>query len=110
VIAFIGDGGFLMTGNELAVAMERNLPLKVIVSENRSYASIWIQQQRDYPGRAIATTFANPDLAMIGAAFRFHVTRILSVGDLEALPAILARPGPQFVIVETSLDAVRPKA
>jgi acetolactate synthase-1/2/3 large subunit len=110
VIAFVGDGGFLMTGNELAVAMERNLPLKVIVSENRSYASIWIQQQRDYPGRAIATTFANPDLAMIGAAFRFHVTRILSVGDLEALPAILARPGPQFVIVETSLDAVRPKA
>jgi acetolactate synthase I/II/III large subunit len=110
VIAFVGDGGFLMTGNELAVAMERDLPLKVIVSENRSYASIWIQQQRDYPGRAIATTFANPDLAMIGAAFRFQVTRILSAADLKALPAILAQPGPQFVIVETSLDAVRPKA
>jgi acetolactate synthase I/II/III large subunit len=109
VIAFVGDGGFLMTGNELAVAMERKLPLKVIVSENRSYASIWIQQERDYPGRAIATTFANPDLAMIGAAFGFAVTRILSRKELHALPAILARPGPQFVIVETSLDAVRPR-
>jgi acetolactate synthase-1/2/3 large subunit len=109
VLAFVGDGGFLMTGNELAVAMERKLPLKVIVSENRSYASIWIQQERDYPGRAIATTFANPDLAMIGAAFGFAVTRILSRKELDALPAILARPGPQFVIVETSLDAVRPR-
>jgi acetolactate synthase I/II/III large subunit len=109
VLAFVGDGGFLMTGNELAVAMERKLPLKVIVSENRSYASIWIQQERDYPGRAIATTFANPDLAMIGAAFGFTVTRILSRKELDALPAILVRPGPQFVIVETSLDAVRPK-
>jgi acetolactate synthase-1/2/3 large subunit len=38
------------------------------------------------------------------------VTRILSAADLKALPAILAQPGPQFVIVETSLDAVRPKA
>jgi acetolactate synthase I/II/III large subunit len=110
VIAFVGDGGFLMTGSELAVAMERKLPLKVILSENRSYASIWIQQEREYPGRAIATTFANPDLAMIGAAYGFEVTHILSRDELAALPAILARPGPQFVIVETSLDAVRPKA
>jgi acetolactate synthase-1/2/3 large subunit len=109
VIVLVGDGGFLMTGNELAVAMERKLPLKVIVSENRSYASIFIQQERDYPGRIIGTTFANPDLAMIGAAFGFDVTRILSRKDLDALPAILARPGPQFVIVETSLDAVRPR-
>jgi acetolactate synthase I/II/III large subunit len=109
VIAFVGDGGFLMTGNELAVAMERRLPLKVIVSENRSYASIWIQQEREYPGRAVATTFTNPDLAMIGAAYGFEVTRIVSRDELAALPAILARPGPQFIIVETSLDAVRPR-
>jgi acetolactate synthase-1/2/3 large subunit len=108
VIAFVGDGGFLMTGNELSVAMERRLQLKVILSENRSYASIWIQQEREYPGRAVATTFANPDLAMIGGAYGFEVTRILSRNELAALPAILARPGPQFVVVETSLDAVRP--
>jgi acetolactate synthase I/II/III large subunit len=108
VIAFVGDGGFLMTGSELAVATERKLPLKVILSENRSYASIWIQQEREYPGRTVATTFANPDLAMIGAAYGFEVTRILSREELAGLPAILTRPGPQFVIVETSLDAVRP--
>jgi acetolactate synthase I/II/III large subunit len=109
VIAFVGDGGFLMTGSELAVAMERRLPLKVIVSENRSYASIFIQQEREYPGRPVATTFANPDLAMIGAAYGFEVTHILAHDELAALPVILARPGPQFVIVETSLDAVRPR-
>jgi acetolactate synthase-1/2/3 large subunit len=109
VICFVGDGGFLMTGNELAVAMARKLPLKVIVSENRSYASIWVQQQRDYPGRSVGTMFANPDLALIGRAFGFETTRIRSRPELDALPAILARPGPQFVIVETSLDAVRPQ-
>ena len=108
VICFVGDGGFLMTGNELTVAMERKLPLKVILSENRSYASIWIQQERDYPGRTVGTMFANPDFALIGRAFGFEVTRIASRKELEALPAILARPGPQFVIVQTSMDAVRP--
>jgi acetolactate synthase-1/2/3 large subunit len=108
VICFVGDGGFLMTGNELAVAMERKLPLKVIVSENRSYASIWIQQERDYPGRTVGTMFANPDLALIGQAFGFAVTRIATKEELNELPAILARPGPQFIVVATSLDAVRP--
>jgi acetolactate synthase-1/2/3 large subunit len=88
--------------------MERKLPLKVILSENRSYASIWIQQERDYPGRTVGTMFANPDFTLIGRAFGFEVTRIASRGELDALPAIIARPGPQFVIVETSMDAVRP--
>jgi acetolactate synthase-1/2/3 large subunit len=109
VICFVGDGGFLMTGNELAVAMERKLPLKVIVSENRSYASIWIQQERDYPGRTVGTMFANPDFALIGQAFGFEATRISTMAELAALPGIIAKPGPQFVIVETSIDAVRPR-
>jgi acetolactate synthase I/II/III large subunit len=108
VICLVGDGGFLMTGNELAVAMERKLPLKVILSENRSYASIWIQQEREYPGRTVGTMFANPDFALIGRAFGFEVTRIATREELEMLPGIIARQGPQFVIVETSLNAVRP--
>jgi acetolactate synthase-1/2/3 large subunit len=109
VVCFVGDGGFLMTGNELAVALERKLPLKVIVSENRCYASIMMQQERDYPGRSVGTTFANPDLALIGQAFGFATTRIRSRTEFDALPALLAAPGPQFVVVETSLDAVRPQ-
>jgi acetolactate synthase-1/2/3 large subunit len=109
VVCFVGDGGFLMTGNELAVALERKLPLKVIVSENRCYASIMMQQERDYPGRSVGTAFANPDLALIGQAFGFATTRIRSRAELGALPALLAAPGPQFVVVETSLDAVRPQ-
>jgi len=109
IICFVGDGGFLMTGNELTVAMERKLPLKVILSENRSYASIWIQQERDYPGRIVGTMFANPDFVLIGRAFGFEVTRIKSRQQLDGLPKILAKDGPQFVIIETSMDAVRPR-
>jgi acetolactate synthase-1/2/3 large subunit len=108
VVCFVGDGGFAMTGSELALCRERNLPVKVILSENRSYASIRIQQERHYPGRVVGTDFANPDLEAVGRAFGFETTRIGTLAELAGLPAILGRKGPQFVIVETSLAAVLP--
>lgn len=109
VICFVGDGGFLMTGNELAVAIERKLPLKIILSENRIYASIRVNQEREYPGRSIGTSFTNPDFELIGRAFGFNVTRIRSCEDLKCLPQILARSGPEFVVVDTSVKAVLPE-
>jgi len=109
VICLVGDGGFLMTGNELAVAKERSLPLKIVLSENGMYASIRIHQEREYPGRISGTTFANPDFGLIGRAFGFNVTHIRSDGDLAHLPEVLARPTSEFVVVETSVTAVLPQ-
>lgn len=109
VICFVGDGGFLMTGSELAVAMERGLPLKVIVSENRIYASIRIHQERDYPGRTVGTSFVNPDLELIGKAYGFTTTRISSAEELPRLAGLLKEPGPQFIVVNTSVKAILPK-
>ena len=109
IVCFVGDGGFLMTGNELAVALERSLPLKVILSENGLYGSIWIHQEHDYPGRIVGTRFANPDFALIGKAFGFRVSRLNTPSDLDALPEILVRPGPDFVVVASSVEAIRPR-
>jgi acetolactate synthase-1/2/3 large subunit len=108
VICLVGDGGFLMTGNELAVARQRKLPLKVIVSDNGTYASTRIQQEREYPGRVVGTSFTNPDFDLVGRAFGFAVTHIRTAPDLVHLPAVLAEPGPQFIVVKTSLEAVLP--
>lgn len=110
VICLVGDGGFLMTGNELSVAMERRLRVKVILSENGMYGSIRIHQEREYPGRVSGTSFSNPDFELIGRAFGFKVTRIRSMADLAGLPEVLARTGPELVIVDTSVKAVLPVA
>ena len=109
VLCFVGDGGFLMTGGELAVAAERGLALKVIVSENRSYGSIRIHQERDYPGRTIGTDLHNPRLDLIGEAYGFAVTVVRSKDDLRSLEQAIGAPGPQFVLVKSSLDAVLPR-
>ncbi len=108
IICFVGDGGFAMTGSELAVALERNLNLKIILSENNIYGSIRIHQERDYPGRTIGTGFANPDLALIGQAYGFDVHRIRDTCGVDRIPDLLASAGPQFIIVDTSVQAILP--
>ena len=109
VICFVGDGGFLMTGNELALCAERKLALTVILSENRSYASIRVQQEKHYPGRVVGTDFAVPDFDLVASAFGFEARRIRTRDELGSLAEILPRPGLHFVTVETSLKAVLPQ-
>lgn len=108
VISAVGDGGFMMTGPEAAVAAARSLPIKILLSDNGSYGSIRIHQERDYPGRVSGTDLVNPDLAAIGAAFGFPVMRVRDDADVPALLDALVAPGPLFAVVRTSLSAVLP--
>ena len=89
--------------------MQRRLALKVILSENNTYGSIRAQQEREYPGRTIGTNFTNPDFEMMGRAYGFNVTRISTVEQLDKLPAILKSRKAEFVVVNTSVDAIMPK-
>ncbi|MDJ0391261.1 thiamine pyrophosphate-binding protein [Roseomonas sp. E05] len=108
VICAVGDGGALMTGNELAVGMARRLPIKLLLSDNGSYASIRIHQERQHPGRVSGTDLANPDLGAWCAAFGAPMLRVEREADLPALAAALRAPGPLVAVVRTSLQAVLP--
>jgi acetolactate synthase-1/2/3 large subunit len=105
VIAFVGDGGFLMTGTELATAVARRARLVVVIADNGSYGTIRQHQERTYPGRVIATDLANPDFGRLAEAFG---ARGLSVrDDADVAPALaeaLAATGPVVVDVRTSLE------
>ncbi|WP_120009898.1 thiamine pyrophosphate-binding protein [Teichococcus vastitatis] len=109
VICAVGDGGALMTGSELAVGMARGLPIKLLLSDNGSYASIRIHQERRHPGRVSGTDLANPDLGAWCAAFGAPLLRVDSAADLPALEAALRAPGPLVAVVRTSLRAVLPR-
>jgi acetolactate synthase I/II/III large subunit len=108
VIGCVGDGGALMTGGELAVAVARGAPVKLLLSDNGSYASIRIHQERAHPGRVSGTALDNPDFAQWCAAFRLPVLRVEGRADLPALEAALRAPGPVAAVVRTSLRAVLP--
>lgn len=69
VVAFAGDGGFMMTLQELETAVRYQIPILVIVVNNNKYGTIQMHQQNTFPGRVIATELSNPDFAQIMELF-----------------------------------------
>ena len=69
VVAFAGDGCFLMNGQEFATAVQYGAAIIVIVIDNGQYGTIRMHQERDYPGRVVATQLQNPDFALYAKAF-----------------------------------------
>lgn len=69
VVGFCGDGGVLMTGNELATAVHHGIDPVIIVVNNNSFGTIRMHQERDYPGRTHATDLTNPEFAIWAQSF-----------------------------------------
>lgn len=69
VVAFSGDGDFLMTGQELATAAQYDVAIIVLVINNGMLATIRMHQERAYPGRPSGTDLLNPDFAAYARAF-----------------------------------------
>ncbi len=110
VVCLVGDGGFMMTGNELAVAVERKLPVKIFLSNNRSLGTIRLHQERMYPGRSHATDLTGPDFSKLAQAFGCETLLIEKDEDIEPMiRAALKATGPVFVEVKASLSAILPK-
>jgi acetolactate synthase I/II/III large subunit len=71
VVAFLGDGGTLMTGNELATAVQYGVNPIVIVADNSMYGTIGMHSYMRYPERPFmdGTRLTNPDFAAWGRSF-----------------------------------------
>jgi acetolactate synthase-1/2/3 large subunit len=72
VVAFAGDGCFLMNGQEFATACQYGAAIVVIVVDNGQYGTIRMHQEQAYPGRRSGTTLANPDFAALARAYGGH--------------------------------------
>ena len=70
IIAFAGDGGFMMTGQELSTAVREKIPVKIIVCDNDVHGSI-IKGQLDKYGvdHAFATIMESPDFVKIAEGY-----------------------------------------
>ena len=71
VVAFMGDGGALMMGNEIATACQYGGNPIVIISDNAMYGTIGMHSYVRYPDRKFmeATRLTNPDFAAWGRSF-----------------------------------------
>jgi len=117
VISFSGDGGILMSGNDLATAVQYGANIIAIVVNNGIYGTIRMYQEREYPNRYPGTTLQNPDFAAYGRAFGAHGETVTKTADFPAAfdralkagkPALLElRIDPEAISTRTTLSALR---
>jgi len=120
VVAFAGDGDFLMTGQEFATAVQYDLPVIIIVADNGMYGTIRMHQERHYPGRVIGTGLKNPDFAAYARAFGGFGVTVEKTADFfpafeaaqkSGKPAIIhLKVDPEALTPTMSLTATREKA
>lgn len=120
VVAFAGDGCFLMTGQEFATAIQYDLPIIVVIVDNAMLGTIRMHQERAYPGRAVGTALTNPDFAAYARAFGGHGERVETTEEFAPAfararaagkPAILhCIVDPEALTIEATLSEIRARA
>lgn len=109
VIAFAGDGCFLMTGQELATAVQYNAAIVIVVVDNGSYGTIRMHQERAYPGRVVATDLRNPNFAAFAESFGAFSVRVERTEDFPAaLQAARQASRPALIHLVTSVEDIAP--
>lgn len=111
VIAFAGDGCFLMTGQELATAVQYGLNVIIIVVNNNMYGTIRMHQEREFPGRVHGTSLVNPDFAAFAKAFGAHGEIVEATEQFApAFERALAAGKPALIEVRIDPEAITPNA
>jgi len=109
VVAFAGDGCFMMTCQEFGTAQQYGLKPIVIVVNNGTYGTIRMHQEREYPSKVVATDLVSPDFAAFALAFDGHGEVVTTGAEFpDALERALASGKASIIEVRTSMDQLTP--
>ena len=121
VVCFAGDGDFLMSGQELATAVQYELPIVVLVVNNGMYGTIRMHQERHYPGRVVRHRPRQPGLRRATrrpsaatarwSSGRRSSRRRSSAPSSRGRPALIElRVDPEAITPRTTLTEIRERA
>jgi acetolactate synthase-1/2/3 large subunit len=99
VVCFDGDGSFLMTGQEISVAVRENLDITVVILNNESIGMVRQWQDGFYEGRRMASEYPwTPEFDKLAEAYGARGFRLEDVSDVEeTIEAARAYDGPAVV-------------
>ena len=105
VVAFVGDGGFLMTGQELVTAVQEGLPVKVVLCDNGAYGTILMHQHRRIgPDALYGVHLRSPDFAAVARGYGVAASTVSETREFaDAFEAALKHDGPALVHVKTDV-------
>ena len=115
VVTFAGDGEFMMTGQELATAVQYGAGVLFIVFNNGMFGTIRMHQERTYPGRVSGTELHNPDFAALAQAYGGHGEVVERTADFapalqRALAFAAGRKLPALIELRYDGDLITPNA
>lgn len=106
-VALAGDGGFLMTANELAVAGQLGLRVICVVFDNSMYGTIRLHQERTYPERISGTDLWSPDFVKMAEAFGGLGVRVERNQDVaDAVRQVVAHDGVSILSVAMARENI----
>ncbi len=90
VICCVGDGGFMMSSHEISTGIQYEATPIILLVNNNSYGTIRMYQERDFPGREIATALKNPDFIGLSKSLGAEAIRTESIEEFSRVfPNIL---------------------
>ena len=111
VVSWSGDGCFLMNGQELATAMQYDLPVIFVVVDNGMYGTIRMHQERHYPARVSGTDLVNPDFAALARAYGASADTVSRTEQFApAFERALAAGKPSLLHLKLDPQALTPNA
>nr|WP_314072301.1 thiamine pyrophosphate-dependent enzyme [uncultured Roseococcus sp.] len=111
VICFVGDGGFMMTGQEIATAFHHGVAPIILVFNNSMYGTIRMYQERVYPERVSGTLLTNPDFSRFIEAFGGHGELVETTEELvPAYKRAVASGKPAIIEIRTNPEQVTNRA
>jgi acetolactate synthase-1/2/3 large subunit len=111
VLSVNGDGDFLMSGQEFAIAVQYRLPIIVVICDNGMYGTIRMHQEREFPGRVSATELHNPDFDAYARAFGGFGAVVNKTSDFPAAFLAARESGlPSIIHLKIDPDAILPAA
>jgi acetolactate synthase I/II/III large subunit len=115
VLNVAGDGDFMMTGQELATAVQYKAGVLFIVFNNGMYGTIRMHQERAYPARVSGTQLQNPDFAALARAYGAYgetveTTEGFTAALLRARSHIQASGLPALIELRYDADLITPNA
>lgn len=105
VFAFMGDGGFQMTMQELGTIMEYKVGVKMIILNNNFLGNVRQWQAMFYNNRFSATPMLNPDFAMVSRAYNIPAEDVNDRKDLDAaIKRMVEHDGPYLLNVNIEAE------
>lgn len=115
VICVSGDGGFQMNIQELATVRRLNLPIKLVIIDNKYLGMVRQWQQLFYQRNYAETDLSdNPDFVEISKAYRINAVRInedvmreypVTAETADALEKFLRSPEPELLVFDCAPEA-----